>query len=172
MKIIDFAKKGNTIRFFLSDRDRKDDAQNDNCYNEWEKKRNWYDAWGDDWNDAPYEDNAGQVYGRFVEETQDISFSYNVYVMEPSQAYRGCWSKEEMKERKVPCIIIATDEICDRAEIREWERDDFSVYLEKEIPGVIKIYFGDDIDEVEKKLDKLEKNELYFRYCKMLRCKY
>lgn len=156
MKIIDFAKKGNTIRFFLANRGD--------------------DAWGDDWNDAPYEDNAGQVYGRFVEEIQDISFSYNVYAMEPSQAYRGCWSKEEMKERKVPCIIIATDDICDQAEIREWERDDFSVYLEKEIPGVIKIYFGDNIDEVERKLDELaekeKKDDRGLHYCKMLRCKY
>ena len=40
MKIIDFAKKGNVVRFFLG----KDDLK------EW---------WGDDWDDCPYEHKYG-----------------------------------------------------------------------------------------------------------------
>lgn len=43
MKIIDFERKGNLVRFYLGDDDLEE----------------WY---GDDWNDTPYEHNAGQVY--------------------------------------------------------------------------------------------------------------
>lgn len=43
MKIIDFERKGNLVRFYLGDDDLHD----------------WS---GDDWNDTPYEYNAGQVY--------------------------------------------------------------------------------------------------------------
>lgn len=39
MKIIDFERKGNLVRFYLGDDDLA----------EW---------WGDDWNDTPYEHNA------------------------------------------------------------------------------------------------------------------
>ena len=49
MKIIDFDKKGNVVRFYLGE---------DVCN----------DYWGDDWNDAPYEHNAGTVYNRYVKE--------------------------------------------------------------------------------------------------------
>ena len=58
MKIIDFDKKGNVVRFYLG----KDDLN---------------DYWGDDWNDVPYEHNAGTVYDEFI-----------------------------MRKRKVPCLII------------------------------------------------------------------
>ena len=41
--IIDVATYGNIIKLFLSKTKNKD-------------------IWGDDWNDAPYEHNAGEVY--------------------------------------------------------------------------------------------------------------
>lgn len=43
MKIIDFERKGNLVRFYLGDDDLVE----------------WY---GDDWNDTPYEHNAERVY--------------------------------------------------------------------------------------------------------------
>ena len=46
LKIIDFEKKGNVVRFYYG----KDSL------------KEWY---GDDWDDRPYEHNAGEVYHRF-----------------------------------------------------------------------------------------------------------
>ena len=42
MKIIDFDKKGNVVRFYLGPTNKND-------------------YWGDDWSDKPYEENAGSV---------------------------------------------------------------------------------------------------------------
>jgi hypothetical protein len=47
MKIIDMHRDGRLIRFFLSQ---------DECN----------DFYGDDWDDTPYEHNAGTVYDEFV----------------------------------------------------------------------------------------------------------
>lgn len=41
MQIIDMEKKGNVVRFYLGENGKQ---------------------WGDDWNDAPYDCNAGTVY--------------------------------------------------------------------------------------------------------------
>lgn len=55
MKIIDFEKKGNVVRFYLGA---------DDCF----------DYWGDDWNDAPYDCNGGNVYHNFVIGHKDMFF--------------------------------------------------------------------------------------------------
>ena len=47
-KIIDFERKGNIVRFYLGD------VNNSNGY------------YGDDWDDVPYEHNAGKVYEQYV----------------------------------------------------------------------------------------------------------
>ena len=59
MKIIDFSKKGNVVRFYLGE---------DNCK----------DYWGDDWNDFPYEHNAGCVYDEYIAGIVDIAFPFYV----------------------------------------------------------------------------------------------
>ena len=62
MKIIDFERKGNVVRFFLGA---------DDCF----------DYWGDDWDDAPYDCNAGTVYSRFVTGRKDVSFPFDSLVL-------------------------------------------------------------------------------------------
>ena len=87
LKIIDFNKEGNAVRFFLG-------------------KKDCNDYWGDDWNDRPYEHNAGRVYGEFIEGYVDIGFDLDTLVLEPCSGYiNSPFSKEDFKKRKVPVII-------------------------------------------------------------------
>ena len=93
MKIIDFERKGNVVRFYLG----KDDLED------------WH---GDDWDDAPYEYNAGRVYDEFISGHIDIAFPYSADVLEPRD---GCvnspFCKDDMKARRVPCIIVVPEDM-------------------------------------------------------------
>ena len=57
-KIIDFQRKGNVVRFFIGPEECND-------------------YWGDDWNDAPYDCNAGEVYDSYVTGHVDVVFSFD-----------------------------------------------------------------------------------------------
>lgn len=120
MKIIDFARKGNVVRFYLGE-------------NELQK---WY---GDDWDDAPYEHNTGNVYDEFIAEYKDKNFSFDSLVLEPSDNWsrNSVWSKDDMVKRLVPCIIVVPQELINEC------HDDFNYYVGMD--GVLKYYFGDPI---------------------------
>jgi len=112
MKIIDFDHYGNTFRLYLGA---------DDCN----------DYWGDDWNDAPYEHNAGTVYREYIQGYVEFAFSSEYVVCEACDGYfNSSFSKEDMINRKVPCITISTK-------------------------PEIKIYFGDNIDEISKQITEL-----------------
>jgi hypothetical protein len=64
MKIIDFERRGNVVRLYIGNDDLA----------EW---------WGDDWNDRPYEHNAGRVYDQYVAGHVDIAFPFDSLVLEP-----------------------------------------------------------------------------------------
>lgn len=125
MKIIDFARKGNLVRFYLGE----DDLEN------------W---WGDDWNDCPYECNAGIVYPRFVSTVVDIAFPFDSDVLEPCDGaydlgHSGSgYTKEDMKTRRVPCIIIVPKEEAG------WGAWNYQQHVTNN--KVQKFYFGDQID--------------------------
>lgn len=125
MKIIDFARKGNVIRFYLGDDNLKD----------------WY---GDDWNDCPYEHNAGTVYDEYVTETYDVAIPFDSLVLEPQDDWHNHgnseYSKDDMKARKVPCIIIVPSALVDYEEC-------FSHYIAMD--GIQRIYFGDDFSKIK-----------------------
>ena len=120
MKIIDFDKKGNVVRFFLG----RDDLTE------------WY---GDDWNDTPYEHNAGLVYDNYISGYVDIAFDYECLVLEPRDDWHNQgnsrWCKKDMIKRRVPCIIIVPPS-------EKTFDDDFSSYVGN--ANVIRCYFGDD----------------------------
>lgn len=120
MKIIDFDRKGNVVRFFLGD---------DDCE----------DYGGDDWNDAPYEINAGHVDSEYIRGYTDIAFPFNTLVLEPCDGHlNSCWCKDDMKKRRVPCIIakpIITN---------EYYVEDFDTNVGDE--NVKKYYFGDKME--------------------------
>ena len=112
MKVIDFEHYGNIIRLYLG---------SDDCE----------DYWGDDWNYAPYEYNAGRVYSEYRQGYVEFAFSLKYDVYEACHGYfNSPFSKEDMINRKIPCLTISTE------------------------PN-IEIYFGDNIDEVSKQITEL-----------------
>lgn len=122
MKIIDFEKHGNVVRFYLGENSCKD-------------------YWGDDWNDAPYDCNAGEVYDRYVSGYIDIAFPFDWSVLEPSDGVYNCrFTKEDMKRRFVPCIIAVPDDIlgksCYMCSFNDWVGAE----------GVYRFYFEDEMD--------------------------
>lgn len=94
-QIIDFEKRGNVVRFL--------------CGTE--------DAWGDDWDDRPYEHNAGRAYDEYVTRIIDVAFSFDCFVTEPADDWHfegnSPFSKEDFKKRKAPCILVAPPELSD-----------------------------------------------------------
>ena len=128
MKIIDFYRKGNMVRFFLA----KDDSVN---------------YGGDDWNDSPYEHNAGEVYGQYVDATVDFVFPFDALVLEPCSGISNSgYSKDDMKARMVPCIIVVPERL-----VGQYFRSDFAAWVGSD--KVVKFYFGDEIKD-----DKIPKN--------------
>lgn len=91
MKIIDFAKKGNVVRFYLGEDNLKE-------------------YYGDDWDDKPYEHNAGKVYEEYISGHVDIAFPFDWLVMEPSEDWtyssNSPFSKEDFVKRQAPCIVV------------------------------------------------------------------
>lgn len=121
MKIIDFERKGNVVRFYLG----------------YDEQTKWG---GDDWNDYPYECNAGRVYDEYVHGRVDVVFDFECLVLEPADRWSSNdeWSKNDMVARKVPCIIVVPPELVDGY-------DNFSHYVG--MKGVKKFYFGDPAPE-------------------------
>ena len=120
MQIIDFKKKGNVVRFYLGDATAH--------------------YWGDDWNDRPYEHNAGQVYEEFIKGYKDIAFDFDDLVLEPCNGeWNSSWSKEDMQKRKIPCIIAVPKEVHQDS----WD-DAFDTWAGAD--GIKKYYFGDEME--------------------------
>ena len=115
LKVIDFERKGNVVRLYLGV---------------------GTDYWGDDWDDVPYEHNAGMVYDEYIKGYVDVAFPFNMLVCEPSDDWTGNsrWSKDDMKKRKVPCIVVTDD------------NDNFSTAMADESSR--KIYFGDTAESL------------------------
>ena len=130
MKIIDFELLGNVVKFYLG----KDDLQ---------------EFYGDDWDDAPYDCNAGEVYDEFVSGVREIAFPSNWVLLEPkddSRYYReNCpFCKDDFVARKAPCVIAV--KIKDGG--WRWETEGcFSQYAAADNPcDVVKFYIGDKME--------------------------
>lgn len=127
MKIIDFETKGNLVRFYLGE---------DNCQ----------DYWGDDWDDAPYEHNAGKVYDKYISSYIDVVFPFDWAVLEPKDdwtyQYNSPYSKEDFKSRKAPCIIALPPEAYEY---------DWDCAYSKELGNdkAVKFYFGDTLEKLD-----------------------
>ena len=122
MQIIDMEKKGNVVRFYLGENGKQ---------------------WGDDWDDAPYEHNAGSVYEEYVKDTKDISFTFDDLVLEPCDGVSNShYSKQDMIKRKVPCLIVVPG---------EFYKEDFFIHESFNhwvgAGGVLKYYFGDEMEQ-------------------------
>jgi len=152
MKIIDFDRKGNVVRFYLGEK-TEDWGWTNPAFKcvigsggyvtpEWLKPSDSY--YGDDWDDIPYEHNAGTVYDRYIKGHKDITFEDDDLVLEPCNgAYNSKWSKNDMVARKVPCIIVVPKELLRRLNLEEWQVDSFNYACQ--FDGIIRYYFGDEI---------------------------
>lgn len=122
MKIIDFERKGNVIRFYLGA----------------DELESWH---GDDWDDMPYEHNAGRVYDEFVAGHRDMKVPFDYTVLEPRDGQLNSrWCKLDMIARLVPCIIIVPDKL----EKQYYYSADFNDYVGA--ADVKRIYFGDKLE--------------------------
>ena len=93
MKIIDYELKGNVVRFYLG-------------------KSTLTNYYGDDWDDAPYDSNAGCVYSEYIAGTADIAFPFDALVLEPCTGEFNCsHTKDDMKHKTVPCVIVIPPEV-------------------------------------------------------------
>lgn len=92
MKIIDFDRIGNLVRFYLG---------SDNCN----------DYCGHGWDISPYECNAFAVHRKYVVGYIDICFPHNYSVLEPCDCNFAHWTKYDMKHGVVPCIVAVPE--CD-----------------------------------------------------------
>ena len=153
MNIIDFEKRGNVVRFYLGEKTEEWGWVNPNYkdYNgdtpDWLKPKDRY--YGDDWNDVPYECNAGSVYGEFIKGYKDISFPFDYIVLEPCDTDKTLWCKDDMADRRVPCIVVikfgkpnSADELIGG----EYICEDFNYWACGDRENVIKYYFGDNMD--------------------------
>lgn len=119
MKIIDWDRKGNVLRLYLGEDNLK--------------------KWGgDDWNDRPYEHNAGTVYDEFVSKIVDIGFPYGYGLYEPADDdINSGFCKDDFK-KGIPFLVIVPE-----------TRDYWNSYA-KDVnrEGNIPLRFGDSITEV------------------------
>lgn len=133
MKIIDFELLGNVVKFYLG----KDDLQN---------------FCGDDWDDAPYDCNAGDMYNKFVSGVREIAFPSNWVLLEPKDDYwhgKYCpWCKDDFVARKTPCVIAVRIK---EGNYRYEVEGHFSVYAAADDPNnVVKFYIGDKMESSDK----------------------
>lgn len=120
-KIIDFEKHGNQVKFFLGEL---------SCNN----------YHGDDWNDCPYEHNAGSVYDEYVTGEWVISFPFNTIVSEPSDGtINSDYCKDDMRDKQVPCIIYVEDD-------NDYYTEFNKLVLKKDCH---KIYFNDTKETID-----------------------
>ena len=129
MKIIDFEKYGNVMRFYLGQ---------DICT----------DYHGDDWDDQPYEHNAGIVYPSYRIAFAEIAVPLIVQTHQASEDYHyhgnSPFCKNDFKTKLAPCLIITG--------ILGKEYSELLGYKGKE--KLLAIYFGDDYDTVKDSLIK------------------
>ena len=121
MKILDFELFGNIVKLYLGETVEG--------------------IFGDDWNDIPYEHNAGTVYDKFYTDTVEIAFPLSTQVYEPCFGYDNSpYCKKDFLFRKVPFLLFGQLE-------ESWRYHDFDELLE-EVPTLHKLYIGDDWEDV------------------------
>lgn len=128
-KIIDIIKNGNVVRYFL--------ASDHKLIEE---------SWGDDWDDRPYEHNAGRVYNEYVEKIVDVFYPFDTMVQEPSEDWHyggnSPFSKWDFKKGKAPRLIISP---------QSEEEKYFGIIQDYSLLAIddntTKIYYGDNITE-------------------------
>lgn len=88
LKVIDFEISGQQMKLYLGEKNIKD-------------------YWGDDWDDRPYEHNAGSVYDEFVTDTVVVNFPPEKEVVESCEGtINSPWCKDDFKNHVAPFAYI------------------------------------------------------------------
>lgn len=130
LKIIDLWGKGNTLRFVLGDPDVND-------------------YYGDDWDDAPWTLNCGEVYEEFIKGYSTIYFNYDAIVRQPDDDDNYC-CRDDFKKRLLPCLVVVPPQY-----VSDYNLCGFnSLVRESKKPNspIIAIYFNDKRTDVLKRL--------------------
>ena len=114
-KLIDIATKGNVVRLYLGEKTEKWGWTNPDYKDSSGETPDWLEPkdrfYGDDWDDVPYEHNAGPVYPWFVKGTLDISFPFDSILLEPKDgSINSRYSMDDIAARKVPALLVISKE--------------------------------------------------------------
>lgn len=114
-QLIDIDTKGNVVRFYLGEKTEKWGWTDPNYKDGSGKTPEWLSPsdrfYGDDWNDSPYEHNAGPVYPWFVKGTFDISFPFDSILLEPKDGELNSeYCKDDLVDRKAPVLLVISKE--------------------------------------------------------------
>lgn len=133
-QIIDWEAKGNVVRFYLGENGNQS---------------------GSNWLKLAFEHNAGRVYHEYIHGFRDLAFPFDVNVIDASWCYSNSpFSKKSFVTRDVPFMLVIPKEIWDDNMIFSVSHN-YGDLCKPE--GVFKIYFGDDIANVEKVVRKSER---------------
>ncbi|MHA1343586.1 MAG: hypothetical protein ACTSQG_06350 [Promethearchaeota archaeon] len=106
--LLDYERKGNVLKLYF--------GHDKEC-------------WGDDWDDIPYEHNAGLVYEQFVIKTEELYIPFKYRIVEPSEFYDNSpFCKADFKKREVPLFVIIEDSKCYET-FEEYVKDGISIYM-------------------------------------------
>jgi len=106
--LLDYERKGNVLKLYFG----------------YDKE-----CWGDDWDDVPYEHNAGLVYEQFVIKTEELYIPFKYRIVEPSEFYDNSpFCKADFKKREIPLFVIIEDSKCYEI-FEEYIRDGVSIYM-------------------------------------------
>lgn len=103
------------------------------------------DSWGDNWNDKPYEHNAGMVYEAYYDYYVDLVFPFDYRVLTPANDWyhfgTSPYCKNDFKQRYAPAAIICGTDVKETGSIDIT----YSKYLGADREHVIKLYYGDSL---------------------------
>lgn len=127
MKIIDFERRGNLVRFYLGN----DDDEG---------------FWGEDWDERPYDKQLNnKVYESHIAGHRDIVFPFSAIVCEPCDGHTvSRRSKRDMKGRRCACVAVMFEEMFDDDEYTWLYDNDFDMIASDE--RSLKFYFGDAME--------------------------
>lgn len=131
-------------------------------------KKDIKDYWGDDWNDAPYEHNAGRVYERYVQ--MKVHYKpFNCIAVQPCDIHdpNSKWCKEDFKKERTPCLLLVPHSLLEEFDLSEkhttkndfireyddWYKFTYDKFLGRE--GITEIYFNETFDSISKKIEEL-----------------
>ena len=126
--IIDWEVKGCCVKFYLGRKEDNLGWLNEKGFDyyskcnltpeELESIKNTYE--GDDWDDKPYEHNAGSVYNEYVKGIRYNYYPFDAILLEPNYLERNStYCKDDFKKKKVHCLIYIKDKDL-------WEKHQFN----------------------------------------------